>query len=111
MEANKVNILLSDEAKEFVRSLPEKARQKVAFNIRKVEVGIMDKDLFKKLNDDVWELRTLYDGMCYRLLAFWDKEHNSLIIVTHGFVKKTWKVPQKELDKVEAFMKQYYSNE
>ena len=46
----------------------------------------------------------MYDGMCYRLLAFWDKEHNSLIIVTHGFVKKTWKVPQKELDKVEPFM-------
>ena len=48
MEANKVNILLSDEAKEFVRSLHEKARKKVAFNIRKVEVGIMDKDLFRK---------------------------------------------------------------
>ena len=48
MEANKVNILLSDEAKEFVRSLHEKARKKVAFNIRKVEVGIMDKDLFRE---------------------------------------------------------------
>nr|WP_301185293.1 type II toxin-antitoxin system RelE/ParE family toxin [uncultured Helicobacter sp.] len=111
MEVNKINIFLSDEAKAFVRSLPEKAKKKVTFNIRKVEGGEMDKDLFKKLNDNIWELRTSYNGMCYRLLAFWDKERGALIIATHGFVKKTWKVPQKEIDRAEAFMKQYYSNE
>lgn len=111
MEANKLNILLTDEAKEFVRLLPEKARKKVTFNIRRVEGGEMDKDLFKKLNDDIWELRTSYGGMCYRLLAFWDKERRALIIATHGFVKKTWKVPHNEIDRAEAIMRQYYSNE
>ena len=64
MEANKVNIFLSDEAKAFVRSLPEKAKKKVLFNILKVEGGEMDKELFKKLNDNIWELRTSYNGMC-----------------------------------------------
>lgn len=73
--------------------------------------GEMDKDLFKKLNDDIWELRTSYGGMCYRLLAFWDKERRALIIATHGFVKKTWKVPHNEIDRAEAIMRQYYSNE
>lgn len=111
MEANKVNIYLSDEAIAFVRSLPEKAQKKVAFNIRKVEGGQMDNDLFKKLNDNIWELRTSYNGMCYRLLAFWDKKRKALIIATHGFIKKTWKVPKNEIDRAEAFMKQYYSNE
>ncbi|MBP3536708.1 MAG: type II toxin-antitoxin system RelE/ParE family toxin [Muribaculaceae bacterium] len=111
MEANKVNIFLSDEAVAFVRSLPEKAQKKVTYNIRRVEGGEMDKELFKKLNDDIWELRTSYNGMCYRLLAFWDKERRALIIATHGFVKKTWKVPQNEIARAEAFMKQYYSKE
>ncbi len=111
MEANKLNILLTDEAKAFIRSLPEKAKKKVIFNICKVEGGERDNDLFKKLNDYIWELRTSYNGMCYRLLAFWDKERRALIIATHGFVKKTWKVPQKEIDRAEAIMKQYYSNE
>lgn len=110
MEANRVNILLSDEALAFVRSLPEKAKKKVTFNIRKVECGEMDKDLFKKISDVIWELRTSYNGMCYRLLAFWDKEQRALIIATHGFVKKTWKVPQKEIDRAETFMKRYFSN-
>lgn len=71
----------------------------------------MDNDLFKKLNDNIWELRTSYNGMCYRLLAFWDKKRKALIIATHGFIKKTWKVPKNEIDRAEAFMKQYYSNE
>lgn len=111
MKENRLNILFTDEAKAFVRSLPEKAQRKVTYNILRVEGGEVDKDLFKKLNDDIWELRTSFNGMCYRLLAFWDKERRALIIATHGFVKKTWKVPQKEIDRAEAIMKQYYSNE
>lgn len=111
MSAAKINIFLSDEALAFVRSLPEKARKKVTYNIRRVEGGEVNKELFKKLNDDIWELRTSYEGMCYRLLAFWDNERRALIIATHGFVKKTWKVPQNERAKAEAFMKEYYRNE
>lgn len=111
MEANKLNILLTDEAKAFVRSQPDKVQKKITYNIRKVEGGEIDKDLFKKLNDDIWELRTAYNGMCYRLLAFWDKDTRALVIATHGIVKKTWKVPQKEIEKAKAIMKQYYSNE
>ena len=111
MEANKVNIFLSDEAKAFVRSLPEKAQKKVTFNIRRVECGEINKDLFKKLTDEIWELRTSYNGMCYRLLAFWDNERRALIIATHGFVKKTWKVPKSEIARAESIMKEYFENE
>lgn len=111
MEANKVNIFLSDEAKAFVRSLPEKAQKKVTFNIRRVECGEINKDLFKKLTDEIWELRTSYNGMCYRLLAFWDNERRALIIATHGFVKKTWKVPKNEIARAESIMKEYFENE
>lgn len=91
MEENKVNILLTDEATAFVRSQPEKVQKKITYNIRRIESGEVDKDLFKKLNDDIWELRSSFNGMCYRLLAFWDKDQNSLIIATHGFVKKLGK--------------------
>lgn len=111
MGANNINIFLSDEAAAFIRSLPEKAQKKVTYNIRRVEGGEVSKDLFKKLNDDIWELRTSFGGMCYRLLAFWDRERRALIIATHGFVKKTWKVPRNEIARAEAFMKEYYDND
>ena len=49
-----------------------------------------DPELFKKLKDEIWEFRTLFQGLQYRLLAFWDKTNseNTLVISTHGFVKK-----------------------
>ena len=70
----------------------------------------MDNDLFKKLDgsDDIWEFRTKYGGIEYRLLAFWDKTTNSLVIATHGFEKKTWVVPTNEIAKAEAIRREYY---
>ncbi len=98
-----------DEASAFIRSLPIKVQRKITFNYRKVEEGVMDKELFKKLEgSNIWEFRTLYDGMCYRLFSFWDTETQTLIIATHGIVKKTGKTPPKEIAKAESLRKQYF---
>lgn len=54
----------------------------------------MDKELFKKSeNSEIWEFRTLFNVICYRLFAFWDTEFEALVIATHGIVKKTQKTP------------------
>ncbi len=47
------------EAVEFMNSLDDKAREKIYFNIKKAQF-ISDNELFKKLNGDIWEFRTLY---------------------------------------------------
>lgn len=91
----KFDIIYMEDALSFLQSLPEKAQDKIAFNISKSRYFI-DKELFKKLNDDIWEFRTKYQGMTYRLLAFWDNEVGSLVIATHGFIKKTQKTPINE---------------
>ena len=58
------------------------------------------------------EFRTLYSGTQYRLLAFWDKENKSetLVLATHGIVKKTSKVDQKEIDKAKKNRTLYFKN-
>jgi hypothetical protein len=43
-----------------------------------------DDELLKKLEDDIWEFRTLYNKIAYRLFAFWDETEKSMIIATHG---------------------------
>ena len=69
----------------------------------------MDKELFKKLdNSEIWEFRTLFNGNCYRLFSFWDTETDTLVIATHGIVKKTQKTPKKEITKAEEIRKQYF---
>lgn len=47
-------------------------------------------------NSDIWEFRTKYNGLNYRLFAFWDTEAETLIVATHGIVKKTQKTPSKK---------------
>ncbi|MBQ2341720.1 MAG: type II toxin-antitoxin system RelE/ParE family toxin [Bacteroidaceae bacterium] len=43
-------------------------------------------------------------------LAFWDKTQpiDTLIIATHGFVKKTQKTPQKEINKALSIRDLYF---
>ena len=104
-------VIMSSEADAFLDTLRQDIKDKIVYNVDKVANGYMDKDLFKKLDGtDIWEFRTLYKGIQYRLLAFWDTDAETLVIATHGFVKKTQKTPSKEIDKAEAIRKLYFNS-
>ena len=49
------------------------------------------------------------NGKQYRIFAFWDKTRKSMVLCTHGFIKKTQKVPQQEIKHAEQIMKRYYA--
>ncbi|WP_026776978.1 type II toxin-antitoxin system RelE/ParE family toxin [Polaribacter sp. Hel_I_88] len=96
---------------EFLDELEKKTREKILFNIDKAKVKT-DNTLFKKLTSDIWEFRTLYNKKQYRLFAFWDKTDNkvTIVIATHGIIKKTQKTPKKEIDKATELMNKYFNN-
>lgn len=89
--------------------LTKKTREKILFNIDKAKI-LNDPKLFKKLTGEIWEFRTLYNGLQHRLLAFWDKtdKQQTLVVATHGFAKKTDKVPEKEVLKADQLRRQYF---
>ena len=105
----KFDIILLDEVWEFFDSLDEKVKDKIIYNIDK-SMYMNEPELFKKLERDIWEFRTKYSNLHYRIFAFWDKEKKSdtLVIASHGIVKKTDKVPKKEIEKARAIMKLYF---
>lgn len=103
-------VIFSREARVFLSALSEKARRKILYNIDKVANGEIDKELFKKLEDtDIWEFRTLYAGIAYRILAFWDTTSETLVIAANGFTKKTQKTPFKEIQKAEEIRIRYFN--
>jgi phage-related protein len=106
----KFNVQFLEEALEFLENLDKKAREKVIYNIRKAQIT-SDKELFKKLTEEIWEFRTLFNKTHYRLFAFWDKSDKieTVVISTHGLIKKTDKTPQGDLDKAERFRKLYFA--
>ncbi len=104
-------IILSEEADSFIQSLPIKVGNKIRSNIRRIQKGERNNDIFKKLEGtEIWEFRTLFSKVAYRLFAFWDTEAETLVVVTHGIIKKTQKTPTKEIVKAEKIRKMYFEN-
>lgn len=99
-----------EEADEFVEKLDQKSANKVFYNIDLAE-QTNDPKLFKKLQGEIWEFRSKYMGNQNRLLAFWDKTESTdtLVLATHGFIKKDQKVPHKEIDKAERIRQEYFN--
>lgn len=111
MEQTAFRLIMSMEADNFLRSLPAKAAEKIRYNIRRIQKGEWNTELFKKMEGtEIWEFRTLYNKTAYRLFAFWDTEADTLVIATHGIIKKTQKTPAKEITKAEAIRKTYFEH-
>jgi hypothetical protein len=56
------------------------------------------------------EYRTKFLTKQIRLFAFWDKTEKTetLVVATHGFIKKTQKTPKSEIEKAEKIREQYF---
>ena len=108
----KFEVIFLEEAMEFLENLDEKSREKVIYNIDKSRY-VNDPKLFKKLTSEIWEFRTRYKKSQYRLFAFWDKRdnENTLVVSTHGIIKKTDKIAKKEINKAEKIMEEYFDEE
>ncbi len=107
LEKFKVEFL--PEAVAFMNSLDQKSQQKIYYNIKKAQLT-NDPALFKKLNDNIWEFRTVYNKSQFRLFAFWDKSvgEQTLVLSTHGLIKKTGKTPTSDLERAERIRLQYF---
>jgi phage-related protein len=100
-----------EEANKFIAELDPKTIRKIFYNIDLAE-QTNDPKLFKKLQNEIWELRTKFGGIQIRLLAFWDKTDNkeTLVIATHCFIKKVDKVPTNEINRAIRLRDKYFNN-
>ena len=105
----KFNVILLGEVWDFLDTIDEKSKDKILYNIDKAKY-VNDPELFKKLDEIIWEFRSKYKKTYYRLLSFWDKTDNrdTLVVATHGIIKKMDKIPKTEIEKAKAIMKQYF---
>jgi len=100
-----------EEVDKFIAGLDIKTVKKVFYNIDLAE-QTNDPKLLKKLQEDIWEFRTKYTGIQIRLLAFWDRTvgKETLVIATHGFIKKVNKVPKNEIERAMKIRMKYFEN-
>jgi len=94
--------------KEFLTSLPDKERQKVAWVLTLIrDVQMVPKEYFKKLQntDGIWEVRSSQGGNAVRLSGF--MHEGNLVVLTNGFSKKSQKTPAQEIALAEQRKKDY----
>ncbi len=110
MARNYPKVAYLEEALSFIESIPKSAGDKLLEIVHRVELGERNPIIFSKLEGtEIWEFRTLYNKVKYRLFAFWDTQTDTLVIATHGIIKKTQKTPKKEIAKADRIRQEYFN--
>ena len=93
---------------DFLNSLTAKQAQKVIWVLNLIEEhnNIPSKFLKKMVNtDNLWEVRVDFESNIFRFLSFF--AGSEIIVLTHGFQKKTQKTPKQAIKTAEKRMKDY----
>ena len=93
---------------DFLDALPAKVAQKVAWVLCLLEdLEMVPATYFKKLigAEEIWECRIQYGSNIYRIFCFFDS--HSVVILTHGFEKKSLKTPKREIEIAETYRRDY----
>ncbi|MDP1623315.1 MAG: type II toxin-antitoxin system RelE/ParE family toxin [Bacteroidales bacterium] len=106
-----IEVVLLKQAEYFVDEIEAPVRKKFFISMRKTKDRIFG-DWFKKLTDtnDLFEFRVEYKGKFYRLFSFWDSREGkqTLIVCTHGLIKKSNRTPKSEIEKAEDIKDKYF---
>ena len=94
---------------EFLNELPKKIRAKVAKWIAKLEEEGPDlpRPYADLVRGKIRELRVGSGSSEYRFLYFF---FGKRIIITHGFLKKTDKIPSGEIERAERIMRDFFQS-
>ena len=92
---------------EFIDSLPGKVAQKIVWVLKLLEdLEIVPSSYFKKLvgTEEIWECRIQFGSNTYRIFCFF---MDNSVVLTHGFVKKSQKTPAGEIERAEAYRRDF----
>jgi phage-related protein len=106
-----IEVIFLKQAEEFTNSIENNPKKKLFHAIRKTKDRLFGQWFTKlKSSDGIFEFRVDDSGKFYRLFAFWDteEERETLIVATHGLIKKTNKTPLAEIRKAEQIKRDYF---
>jgi phage-related protein len=93
-------------ADEFLDGLELKVRAKVEKWMEKLEQygPNLPRPHADKIKGKIRELRIIFHSNHHRLLFFFC---GKTIVITHGFIKRTWKIPKTEIERAERLMQDF----
>ncbi len=94
---------------DFYSEQPPKVQKRILWTLRVVQdLERIPEVYFKHLEnaDGLYEIRVQSGNDIYRIFCFFDK--NNLVVIGHGFQKKTQKTPPKEIERALRIKKEYH---
>ncbi|MFZ2633161.1 MAG: type II toxin-antitoxin system RelE/ParE family toxin [Desulfosalsimonadaceae bacterium] len=90
----------NEPVREFLRDLPPEDRRIIGTDIKEVQFGWpLGMPLVRKMEKDLWEVRSHLEGCIARVLFTVVEGH---MVLLHAFIKKAQKTPRSELDTARA---------
>ena len=96
---------------EFYQKQDEKVKGKIQYVFELIrQVEQVPEKFLKHLTgtNGLYEIRIKYKSNIYRVFCCFDE--GQLVVLFHGFQKKTQKTPQNEIDKAKSLMEEYFNN-
>ena len=94
---------------DFYKIQPEKIKKKIIWTLKVIEeLDLIPETYFKHLKNTtgLYEIRIQVGNNIYRIFCFFDLDN--LVVIGHGFQKKTQKTPKQQIERAEQIKKEYY---
>ena len=99
----------AESVRKWLKALPATHKKAIGEDIKTVQFGWpLGMPLVEKLEPYLWEVRSRLPTGIARVLFTVD---GNVMILLHGFIKKSRRIPQKELDTARSRLKQYQEGE
>ena len=109
MEKKRELFFFKNYFQEFYIKQSSKVQKKILWTLRIIEeIDRIPEIYLKHLTgtDGIYEIRIQSGSDIFRVFCFFDDD--KLVVVGHGFQKKTQKTPEKELERAEKIKHEYY---
>jgi len=106
---NRGLLFYKDYFDEFYSDQTTKVQKKILWTLRVIEdLDRIPEIYFKHLEgtDGLYEIRVQSGSDIFRIFCFFDD--NNLVVIGHGFQKKTQKTPAREIERGEKIKQEYY---
>lgn len=85
----------NEPVREWLKSLPRDDRKTIGEDVKTVQFGWpIGMPVVRKIDKDLWEVRSRLQNRIARILFTVD---DGVMVLLHGFIKKSQKAPQKDL--------------
>lgn len=92
-----------------METLTEKVQEKVLYGLLLLRTqDRLSSKFVKYIRDELYELRTEFNGNIYRVFFIFDK--GQVVVLFNGFQKKTQKTPNNEIEKALKIKEAYYGD-